>query len=330
MRTPLGAIIILAGFISVVSYAQELPEGKYVFSAPALFGSTGGEARGKLCELEDTEDGYHLIFLNNPLSRGSRITFSLENRRIVFDRSHMSSTEIGRTIKGRGYLNGEAIASGKLTVSAGSPGFLLATRKSSEWSLRPATRHEVRESFAEGLAMAEKLIWSARGIRRPTYENAIKALSSVVGYGFTRKDVPELKRMLESGELSYKAGKFLFHETSAVDAAYSSLPITTNVTTERIDLRGHINAVTNATMQVVVASPPAEANAKPSGVAAAIRPGTVSRPAVVQSEATAVRREALHKGRIMLFLLIVLGVGVLLVVVTAVTICFRRIGDQSP
>ena len=48
-----------------VAHAQELPEGKYVFSAPALFGSADGETRGKVCELEVTEEGHKLVPLNN-------------------------------------------------------------------------------------------------------------------------------------------------------------------------------------------------------------------------------------------------------------------------
>jgi len=211
--------VLVVGLLSAAIYAGEIPEGKYVFSAPALFGSAEeGEARGKVCELEATEDGYQLIFLNNPLSRGSRIKFSIQDDRIIFDKSHMSSSEIGRTVTGQGKIHGNAVASGKVTISSGSMGFLLAERKSSEWSLRPATRSEVLDSYAEGLEMAEKLLWSNRAIERPTRENAIKALNSVVGYGFTSKDVPELEQMLESGDLNYKDGKFFFRQTSPDDS----------------------------------------------------------------------------------------------------------------
>jgi len=256
--------VFVIGLLSAVAHAGDFPEGKYLFSSPALFGSEEGEARGKLCELEATKNGYQLIFLNNPLSRESRITFSVKNDRIVFDESHMPSTEIGRTITGKGSLQGETIASGKLTVSMGSVGFLLAKRKSSEWSLRPATRSEVLDSYAEGLEMAEKLLWSRRSRQKPTRENAIKALHSVVGYGFTSKDVPELEQMLESGDLNYKDGKFFFRQTSRDSGVSSSLPISTNVTTESIDLREKIAAVTNVTMQVVEATDTIESNPAPS------------------------------------------------------------------
>ncbi len=50
--------ILTVGILSAVAYAGEIPEGKYVFSSPALFGSAEGEAREKLCELEATKDGY--------------------------------------------------------------------------------------------------------------------------------------------------------------------------------------------------------------------------------------------------------------------------------
>lgn len=204
-------IIIFASFVILPSAnAAKIPEGKYVFSAPALFGSKNGKARGKLCELEKTEEGYQLVFLNNPLSPSSRITFSIKDDRIVFDESHMPSTEIGRTITGKGNLQDDTVASGKLTVSMGSVGFLLAKRKSSEWRLRSATRKEVLESYSQGLKKAEELLWSNRAIEKPTRENAIKALYSVVGYGFTRKDIPELKKMLEEGELKYEEGNFFF------------------------------------------------------------------------------------------------------------------------
>jgi|LSQX01.3.fsa_nt_gb hypothetical protein len=258
---------LVVGLLSVRTYAGELPEGKYIFSAPALFGSVEGEVCGKLCELEATEKGYQLIFLNNPLSRGSRITFSVTNGRIVFDESHMPSSEIGRTITGKGNLQDDAIASGKLTISMGSVGFLLAKRKASEWSLRPATRSEVLESYAEGLTKAEDFIWGRRGREKPTDENAIKALYSVVGFGFTRKDVPELKKMLESGDLNYRDGKFSFRQNSPDDSVLSSLPISTNVTTEDIDLRGKIAGVTDATMQVVQETDAAGSIPTPSVVA---------------------------------------------------------------
>lgn len=269
-------VVLLFG----VAYAEELPEGKFVFSAPALFGSADGEARGKLCELEVTEEGYQLVFLNNPLSRGSRIVFSLEGDRIVFDDSHMPSTEIGRTITGKGRLQDVQTASGKLTVSMGGGGFLLAKRKSSEWSLRPATRGEVLESFSEGLKKAEELIWGRRSRERPTRENAIKALNSVVGYGFTRKDIPELKRMLESGDLNYKDGKFFFRQTSPVTAAASALPISTNVYSENIDLRENIHALTNRTMEVVEASPSPKIIA-PAVVSIPVAEETVTKQAAI-------------------------------------------------
>lgn len=123
---------LVVGLLLAVTYAGDIPEGKYVFSSPALFGGANSKARGKQCDLEATEKGSQLIFLNNPLSRGSRITFSVTNGRIVFDESHMPFSEIGRTITGKGNLQYDAIATGKLTVSMGSVGFLLAKRKSSE------------------------------------------------------------------------------------------------------------------------------------------------------------------------------------------------------
>lgn len=266
MKSFIIIAVLAVGILSAVAYAGEIPEGKYVFSSPALFGSAEGEAREKLCEMEASEDGYQIIFLSNPLSRGSRISFSIKNGQIVFDESHMPSTEIGRTITGEGSLQGDAIASGKLTVSMGSVGFLLAKRKSSEWSLRPATRSEVLDSYAEGLKKAEELLWSNRAIERPTRENAIKALNSVVGYGFTSKDVPELEQMLESGDLNYKDGKFFFRQTSPDDSVSSGLPISTNVITETIDLREKIAAVTNVPMQVVEEADAEESNPAPSVV----------------------------------------------------------------
>lgn len=263
MRMLTKWIIVCMFLLRGVASAEELSEGKFVFAAPALFGSTEGKARGKLCELEVTEGGYQLVFLNNPLSRGSRIVFSLKGDRIVFDESHMPSTEIGRTITGEGRLQDAQTASGKLTVSMGSVGFLLAKRKSSDWSLRPATRAEVLDNFSDGLKMAEKLIWSNRAIERPTRENAIKALNSVVGYGFIRKDIPELKRMLESGELNYKDGKFFFRQTLPVDVASLGLSISTNVFTERIYLGDKVNAAQNVTMQVIIVSAPVASTASP-------------------------------------------------------------------
>jgi hypothetical protein len=251
------------GLLSAVTYAGDIPEGKYVFSSPALFGSAKGEARGKVCDLEATEKGYQLTFLNNPLSRGSRITFSVTNGRIVFDESHMPSSEIGRTIIGEGNLQSDAIATGKLTVSMGSVGFLLAKRKSSEWCLRPATKSEVLSNYAEGLKKAEELLWSNRAIERPTRENAITALYSVVGYGFTRKDVPELEKMLESGDLNYKDGKLFFRQISLNNNLSPGLPISTNVVVEIIDLREKIAAITNEPMQVVEATDKVASNFAP-------------------------------------------------------------------
>jgi hypothetical protein len=243
-------VIFVIALLSAVTYAENLPEGKYVFSAPALFGSTEGEARGKLCELETTAKGYQLVLLNNPLSPGSRISFSVENDRIFFDKSYMSSSEIGRTVTGKGTFRDYAIASGKLTVTMGSSGFLLAKRKSSEWSIRTATRSEILESYAEGLEMAEDLLWSNRAIERPTRENAIKALYSVVGYGFTKKDVPVLEQMLESGELNYKDRKFSLSQELPADVEPSMLTISTNVYTESIDLRENNKNAQNVTMKV--------------------------------------------------------------------------------
>lgn len=260
MKKYTNTIIILVSFLILsTANAATFPEGKYVFSAPALFGNKDGKARGKLCELEKTEEGYRLVFLNNPLSPNSRITFSIKDDRIVFDESHMPSTEIGRTITGKGNLQDDTVASGKLTVNMGSVGFLLAKRKSSEWSLRPAKRSEVLDSYAEGLKMAEKLLWSRRSRQKPTRENAIKALYSVVGYGFTRKDIPELKRMLESGELKYEEGKFFFRRKSTNQTDFSGNGVSTNVYEERIDLRKKVNAAHSVTMQVVNVSP-AESN----------------------------------------------------------------------
>jgi hypothetical protein len=37
--------ILTVGILSAVAYAGEIPEGKYVFSSPALFGSAEGEAK---------------------------------------------------------------------------------------------------------------------------------------------------------------------------------------------------------------------------------------------------------------------------------------------
>lgn len=249
MKTPLLLIILLALFAGIAS-AGELPKGKYMFSSPALFGSADGAARGQVCELERTEDGYQIYFLDNPLSRGSRITFSIKGEQVVFDESHMPSTEIGRTITGKGKLTTENKAAGKLTVSMGSVGFLLGKRKSSEWSLRPATTTEVRQSFTKGLKMVEELMWAKRGRQKPTRENAIKTLSSAVGYGYSHKDVPELKRMMEAGELKYEKGKFFFRQTSPSKDARAPA-ISTNVYTEDIDLREHIAKMTNKAVSAV-------------------------------------------------------------------------------
>ncbi len=317
--------ILTVGILSAVAYAGEIPEGKYVFSSPALFGSAEGEAREKLCELEATKDGYQLIFLNNPLSRGSRITFSIKNGQIVFDESHMPSTEVGRTIKGKGSLQGDAIASGKLTVSMGSVGFLLAKRKSSEWSLRPARRSEVLDSYAEGLKKAEELLWSNRAIERPTRENAIKALHSVVGYGFTRKDVPDLEQMLESGDLNYKDGKFFFRQTSPDDSALSSLPISTNVVTETIDLREKIAAVTNVPMQVVEEADAVESNPAPLvvDIPEPIEPVVTETPKQVDIEPIPEPQEPEETSNEVPFGLIALGAALLLLLAIT-TILYRR------
>lgn len=235
------------------AFAQQFPEGKYVFSAPALFGSEGGTAKGTLVELEATAEGYQLVFLNNPLSRSSRITFTLKDDRIVFETSDMSSSEIGRAVDGKGKVQKSTMASGNLTVRSGSPGFLLAGRKSSEWSLRPATRNEVLESYSEGLEMAEELLWSRRSRQKRSLENAIEALGSVVGYGFGQKDVPILTQMLESGELVYDSGKFSFRDEVPIEAVLDGSSITTNVSMEVIDLRPP-SATSNIPMQVFVAS----------------------------------------------------------------------------
>jgi hypothetical protein len=219
------------------AFSQQFPEGKYVFSAPALFGSEGGTARGTLVELEVTAEGYQLVFLNNPLSRRSRITFTLKDDRIVFETSDMSSSEIGRAVDGKGKVQKNAMASGNLTVRSGSVGFLLAGRESSEWSLRPATRKEVLESYSEGLEMAEYFIFLRRSRERPTLENAKRALLGAVGYGFGEKDLPILTQMLESGELVYDSGKFSFRDEVPMEAVLDGSSITTNVVRELIDLR---------------------------------------------------------------------------------------------
>ena len=70
--------------------------------------------------------------------------------------------------------------------------------------------------------------------------------------------------MLESGDLNYKDWKFFFRQTSRDSGASSSLPISTNVTTETIDLREKINAPVNVvTMQVVAAASSVKSNPSP-------------------------------------------------------------------
>ena len=252
MRLVVSFLLVLLG-INSSAFAQQFPEGKYVFSAPALFGSEGGTAKGTLVELEATAEGYQLVFLNNPLSRSSRITFTLKDDRIVFETSDMSSSEIGRAVDGKGKVQKNTMASGNLTVRSGSVGFLLAGRESSEWSLRPATRDEVLKGYSEGLEMAEYFLFLRRSRERPTLENAKRTLIRVVGYGFGQKDVPILTQMLESGELVYDSGKFSFRDEVPMEEVLDGSSITTNVVMEVIDLRPP-SATSNIPMQIVALS----------------------------------------------------------------------------
>lgn len=252
MRFVVSFLLVLLG-INSSAFAQQFPEGKYVFSAPALFGSEGGTAKGTLVELESMEDGYQMVFLNNPLSPNSRIIFSLKGDDVIFSESHMPSSEIGRTITGKGQIYDSDCASGRLSVSSGSVGFLLEERKSSEWNLRPASRDEVQLGYVQGLKEAEHRIWSNRAIERPTLENAKRALGAVVGYGFGQKDVPILTQMLESGELVYDSGKFSFRDEVPIEAILDGSSITTNVVKELIDLRPP-SATSNIPMQTVALS----------------------------------------------------------------------------
>jgi hypothetical protein len=225
----LSGVLLVAG---TASKSADLPDGKYVFFAPALFGSNEEGPRGMLCELEDGGGRRQLHFLNNPLSRGSTISFLRNGTSIKFTESHMPSTEVGRTITGQGSVRGDGTASGSLTVSMGSVGFLLAKRQTSEWSLRKASAEEVRASVTEGLRKAEQLVWASRGIERPTSANVANALHSVVGFGYSEKDVPLLERMIASGELQFENWKSRFRDEVPSPVAGSAPSISTNVVTQ--------------------------------------------------------------------------------------------------
>ncbi len=193
------------------------------------------------------------------------------------------------------------------------------------FALREEVKFSIASSYAEGLKKAEELLWSNRAIERPTRENAIKALHSVVGYGFTRKDVPDLEQMLESGDLNYKDGKFFFRQTSPDDSALSSLPISTNVVTETIDLREKIAAVTNVPMQVVEEADAVESNPAPLvvDIPEPIEPVVTETPKQVDIEPIPEPQEPEETSNEVPFGLIALGAALLLLLAIT-TILYRR------
>lgn len=231
--------------LTVSTQAQELRDGKYVFECPALFNAGSGKSNDLLCELVAKQDHYALLFMSNEINYNAYIGFTMNKGIIKFDakKSDISMSEIWREVSGSGTVHSPINATGKLKVSMGSVGFLLMKNKSSEWSLRPAKRIEVLESYTKGLQRVQSsLAWSPR--QKDSDEDAalLSALRSNEGCGYLKKDVPLIMEMIRNGDI-VRDGYRLFFKEEFLEAAHNeALPveptvIPTNVVTELIDVR---------------------------------------------------------------------------------------------
>jgi hypothetical protein len=238
--------VLIACMIFPVSiWATELREGMYIVKAPALFNAGEGRSNDLLCRLKTEPDHYVLLFLSNEINYGASIAFTLNKGKIKFDpeKSNISMSEIWREISGSGKVHGSAHASGKLKVSMGAIGFLLMKNKSSEWSLRPATRIEVLDSYAKGLKMAQSsLRWAPHGTEIDDDTELLSAIRKGVKCGYHYTDVPIIMEMIKKGDI-VRDGNQLYFKEEFLESACRESPlakptnISTNVVIELIDMR---------------------------------------------------------------------------------------------
>ncbi len=236
MKKRIFTTILLFNCLISSVHAEGIEEGKYMFYAPALFESNDSEPYGALCEISKEGDRYKAYFLD-VFAQGSSICFTMNGDEISFDETQWSYSEYGQTITGKGTVKGKAEAQGSINVTTGTVGYPFVRNRSSQWAIRPATSQEIRLSVEKGLKVVEEYIWATRVQMERTQENVLKSLSIGIGRGFSEKDLPELERMMEFGDLNFTDGKFSFRETFPAEVVPLRLPISTNVFVEDIDLQ---------------------------------------------------------------------------------------------
>jgi len=224
-------LIILFCMCSVVSQADVLPEGKYMFSAPALFKSSAHLGSERLCDMQVLDDSTRrLIFIDTLTAEYLDFSYT-HSGRIKIIGSQVGMGEIGRKVKGSGKIMDGNKIEGKLTVVSGAMGFLLIQRKKSEWCLRPATEAEVVKGLLAGLSHLPNTLYAKR--LEPTLENIEKYIFVGAGRGYSLSDRPKIMQMLRDGDLIYTNKKFE-QKRRLTGEAVRIPPISPEVETEKI------------------------------------------------------------------------------------------------
>lgn len=220
--------------VNVIEGNEYLPDGKYMFLAPALYSNQGDEAFEMFSEVETIKENKQITFLyrNEGFAQ-----FILEpSGEIKIGNSKISFGTIAYRFEGDGKMISDSTAKGHLKRSGITDSPNIYSINKSEWLLRPATPVEIRLNFERGLQEVADIM--AIQNKEPTFENFYKLKNLGVGRGYSRNDLPEITEMVRDGRIEFLGkGKFIINLPEPPDTEPETTMISAQEEIEYIDIR---------------------------------------------------------------------------------------------